>query len=167
MNRLEAIITCYRKLCGWLEWAAPFSLLLFRLWVAISFWRAGVVKWDDPEGTLALFQDEYHVPLLPPEVAAPLGTWIELVFPWLLGLGLFGRPAAAFLFVYNIMAVISYPTLWPHGLWTDFWGGGFLDHKVWGMMLLALTLYGPGGLSLDTLIKRWISRLMTSSQAKS
>jgi putative oxidoreductase len=167
MNRLETLIAGYRKLCGWLEWAAPASLLLFRLWVAISFWRAGVVKWDDPDGTLALFQDEYHVPLLPPEVAAPFGTWIELVFPWLLGLGLFGRPAAAFLFVYNIMAVISYPALWPHGLWADFWGSGFLDHKVWGMMLLALTLYGPGGLSMDTLLNRWIFRMMTSRQANS
>ncbi|MBI3144890.1 MAG: DoxX family protein [Pseudogulbenkiania sp.] len=146
----------YRRLVGCLEQASPLSLLLFRLWVALAFWRAGVVKWDDPDGTLALFQNEYHVPLLPPEFAAPLGTFIELVFPWLLGLGLLGRPAAAFLFVYNIIAVISYPELWPNGLWADFWGNGFVDHKIWGMMLLALTVYGPGKLSIDAALQRWV-----------
>lgn len=146
----------YRRLVGGVEQAAPLSLLLFRLWVALAFWRAGVVKWADPDGTLALFQDEYRVPLLPPEFAAPLGTFIELVFPWLLGLGLLGRPAAAFLFVYNITAVISYPALWPNGLWADFWGNGFVDHKIWGMMLLALTVYGPGKLSIDAILQRWV-----------
>lgn len=155
-NWINTISDRYLQLVCLLELAAPLSLLLFRLWVAAAFWHAGVVKWNDPDGTLFLFQNEYHVPLLSPEVAAPLGTFVELVLPWLLGLGLMGRIAAIILFVHNIIAVISYPALWPHGLWADFWSGGFIDHKIWGMMLLALAVYGPGLLSVDGLLQRWV-----------
>jgi len=165
-DRICFLASRYTALARRLELATPLSLLLFRLWVALDFWRAGLVKWADPAGTLALFQSEYHVPLLPPEWAAPLGTLIELFFPLLLALGLTGRATAAFLFVYNIIAVISYPDLWPHGLWHDFWQGGFVDHKVWGMLLLALTFAGPGALSLDALLGRWARRRLLSGQAR-
>ncbi|MDE2197047.1 MAG: DoxX family protein [Gammaproteobacteria bacterium] len=139
-----------------LESLAPLSLLLFRLWVAVDFFRAGLVKVSDMNSTIGLFTNVYHVPLLPPVLAAYLGTAIELILPWFLGLGLLGRLTAACLFIYNIIAVISYPDLWPDGLWKDFWHGGFTDHKVWGLMLLAIVLYGPGKLSLDHVLKRWV-----------
>ncbi len=132
----------------------PLALLLFRAWVALAFWRAGVVKIEDPYGTQYLFNNEYHVPLLSGDVAAFLGTWIELITPWLLVVGLAGRLTALFLFVYNIIAVISYPDLWPHGFWTGLIGDGFNDHKVWAMMLLAVIAWGPGALSLDALLGR-------------
>jgi len=136
----------------------PLALLLFRAWVALAFWRAGVVKIEDPYGTQYLFNNEYHVPLLSGDVAAFLGTWIELITPWLLVVGLAGRLTALFLFVYNIIAVISYPDLWPHGFWTGLIGGDFNDHKVWAMMLLAVIAWGPGTLSLDALLGRLIKR---------
>lgn len=132
----------------------PLALLLFRFWVALAFWRAGVVKFEDPYGTQYLFNNEYHVPLLSGDVAAFLGTWIELITPWLLVVGLAGRLTALFLFVYNIIAVISYPDLWPHGFWTGLIGDGFNDHKVWAMMLLAVITWGPGAVSLDALLGR-------------
>ena len=132
----------------------PLALLLFRAWVALAFWRAGVVKIEDPYGTQYLFNNEYHVPLLSGDVAAFLGTWIELITPWLLVVGLAGRLTALFLFVYNLIAVISYPDLWPHGFWTGLIGDGFNDHKVWAMMLLAVISWGPGALSLDALLGR-------------
>ena len=132
----------------------PLALLLFRAWVALAFWRAGVVKIEDPYGTQYLFNNEYHVPLLSGDVAAFLGTWIELITPWLLVVGLAGRLTALFLFVYNLIAVISYPDLWPHGFWTGLIGDGFNDHKVWAMMLLAVITWGPGALSLDALLGR-------------
>lgn len=94
------------------------------------------------------------MPILTPAAAAFLGTWIELVTPWLLGLGLLARPTAAFLFVYNIIAVTSYPDLWPHGFWHGLVGSDFLDHKVWAIMLLAVIARGPGALSIDTLLRR-------------
>lgn len=132
----------------------PVALLLLRGWVAMAFWKAGVVKFDDPSGTSYLFHYEYHVPLLSPSIAAFLGTWIELITPWLLGLGILTRPTAAFLFVYNIACVISYPDLWPHGLWHGFVGDAFADHKIWGMMLLMVIARGAGALSIDALCGR-------------
>ncbi|MGH8161772.1 MAG: DoxX family protein [Gammaproteobacteria bacterium] len=138
-----------------LAWAAPFALLLLRLWVAVDFWRAGAVKIADMHSTIALFQYVYHTPLLAPVVAAWIGTMVELITPWFLGLGIAGRLTAIFLFFYNIIAVISYPALWPHGLWNGFWGGAFTDHKVWGLMLLTIALFGPGKLSLDYVLERW------------
>jgi len=150
------ICALYSRLTGALEYLQPLSLLLFRLWVALAFWRAGVVKLDDPMGTSYLFNYEYHVPLLSPDLAATVGTYIELIVPWLLGFGLFGRISAIFLFVYNGVAVISYPALWPHGLWTDLIGHEFMDHKVWGLMLLAIVVFGPGKLSMDAALSKWV-----------
>ncbi len=144
-----------KTVCG-LLWLSPVSLLLFRLWVAVDFWRAGVVKVSDMQSTVSLFTSLYHVPLLPPVAAAYLGTAIELILPWFLGFGLLGRLTALFLFFYNIIAVISYTGLWPDGLWKNFWGSGFTDHKVWGLMLLAIVLFGPGKLSLDHLLQKWM-----------
>lgn len=136
-------------------WLGAIVLLLMRVWVAIAFWRAGLVKIDDPEGTRFLFTTMYHVPLLSAAVAAWLGTWIELVTPWLLGLGIVGRFTALFLFVYNLIAVISFPNLWPHGFWTGLFNtASFADHKTWGLMLLAVVAWGSGRLSVDALCIR-------------
>lgn len=135
---------------------APLALLLLRLFVALAFWRAGVVKWDDPSGTDYLFNNEYQVPLLAPGIAAVLATWTEVVLPWLLALGLGTRCVSAALFVYNIVAVVSYPALWPNGLWQGLIGGDFNDHKAWGLMLLALVALGAGRWSLDAWAQRWL-----------
>jgi len=156
MNKLwQCTRDYYRSLAQALGGLGPVVLLLFRVWVALAFWRAGVVKLDDPMGTQYLFNNEYHVPLLSGDTAAFLGTWIELVAPWFLLLGLGGRLVAAFLFVYNLMAVVSYPDLWPHGFWIGLIGNDFSDHKVWAMMLLAVVAWGPGALSLDRLAARF------------
>jgi len=148
----------YKELTNALSALEPLVLLLFRVWVALAFWRAGVVKFSDPGGTSYLFNNEYHVPLLSGAAAAFLGTWIELIAPWLLLFGLGGRLTAAFLFIYNLIAVVSYPDLWPHGFWTGLLGGDFNDHKVWAMMLLAVIAWGPGTLSVDRLLRRFLPR---------
>jgi len=158
LSTYKQTVRVYQKLVAGLEWAAPVSLLLFRLWVALDFWRAGTVKFSDMDSTVSLFTYMYHVPFFPPVFAAYLATFVELVFPWFLGLGLMGRLTALILFVYNIVAVVSYPALWPNGLWKDFWGSGFTDHKVWGLMLFAIVLYGPGKISVDWLLQRRIAR---------
>lgn len=152
---LERSTGLYQDLVAALARLQPVVLLLFRVWVALVFWRAGVVKFDDPSGTAALFQHEYHVPLLAPGIAAFLGTWIELVVPWFLAFGLFGRLTALFLFVYNLMAVISYPELWPDGFWVGLVGSDFDDHKIWALMLLAVIAWGPGLFSVDGIVARF------------
>lgn len=140
-------IHALRRLSGWLDFAAPAGDLLLRAWVAYAFWVSGLTKLQSWDSTLYLFENEYAVPFLPAEWAAPAGTFVELVFPVLLVLGLAGRFAAFVLFVFNLVAVISYP---------DLGAAGLEQHKVWGLMLLVALLHGPGRLSLDNLlVRRW------------
>src|SRR5687768_2862406 len=87
--------------------AMPFALLT-RVYVSWQFLKSGWLKLSSWETTLGLFRDEYHVPLLPPSLAAVVGTFGELFFPVLLIAGLFGRLSALGLFAVNAMAVISY-----------------------------------------------------------
>ncbi len=128
-----------------LEYLAPVGLLGLRLWVANVFWKSGVNKFQSWDTTLLLFEHEYQVPIFDTSTAAVLATGIELIFPAMLALGLGGRFAAVVLFVFNIMAVISYPTLNPAGV---------EDHQVWGLMLAVLVFYGPGKISLDHFVRR-------------
>jgi putative oxidoreductase len=128
-----------------LEYLAPLGLLGLRLWVANVFWKSGVNKFQSWDTTLLLFKYEYQVPILDVHTAAALATATELIFPVMLAIGLGGRLAAVVLFVFNIIAVISYPALNPAGI---------EDHQVWGLMLAVLIFYGPGKLSLDHLMRR-------------
>lgn len=130
-----------------LTFLQPLSDLIIRLYVANVFWKAGVNKFQSWETTLFLFEYEYSVPFLPHGVAAVLGTGVELFFPVLLALGLMGRFSAFVLFVFNIIAVVSYPTL------ND---AGVVQHTLWGLLLLGLTVHGVGKLSLDHLLQsKW------------
>lgn len=128
-----------------LDLLQPLFALFVRLYVANIFWKSGLNKIQSWDSTVMLFTHEYHVPLLSPPVAAFLGTGVELVFPVLLVLGLGGRLAAAVLFVFNIIAVISYPDLNEIGV---------KDHFYWGILLLVPLLYGPGKLSVDCWLRR-------------
>src|SRR5258705_12300764 len=92
-----------------LTYLAPVGDLAIRLWVANVFFKSGLAKIQNWEGTLYLFQNEYKVPLLPPELAAYAGVGTELFFPILLALGLATRFTGFVLFVFNIVAVLSYP----------------------------------------------------------
>ena len=78
-----------------------------RLYIAKVFFLSGLTKIRDWETTVTLFQEEYHVPLLPPELAAFMGTAGELVLPVFLVIGLATRIAAFGLTFVNIMAVVS------------------------------------------------------------
>lgn len=121
----------------------PLLAFGLRLYVARVFLLSGLTKIHDWSVTLALFENEYHVPMLSPAVAAAAGTATELSMPVLLVLGLGTRIAAGVLFVFNIVAVISYPDLPDIAV---------KDHVLWGLMLLVLLVYGAGGISLD----RWL-----------
>jgi putative oxidoreductase len=96
-----------------LEALQPVALLAARLYVAKVFLLSGLTKVRDWDTTLALFMDEYHVPVLPPELAAWLGTGAELLLPILLVLGLGGRISAIGLFVLNAVAVLSLGDMSP------------------------------------------------------
>lgn len=135
----------WQKLPTALNWLSPIADLAVRLWVANVFFKSGLVKIQSWESTVALFTYEYSVPYLSPELAAYLGVFSELFFPVLLAVGLAGRLSAGALFVFNIVAVISYPALN---------GPGLEQHQVWGLLLLVSFLHGPGKLSVD----HWIGK---------
>ena len=138
-----------------LESLQPLAQLAARLYVAQAFFAAGLTKIRNWDTTLALFEDEYHVPLLPPDVAALLGTAGELVLPVLLALGLAGRVGALGLSVVNVVAVWSLAEIAPAAL---------QQHVLWGSLLAALVLWGPGRWSLD----RYIApRLLAAAPAAS
>lgn len=121
----------------------PAAALLARLYVAQVFFLSGLTKLRDWETTVALFADEYHVPLLPPALAALMGTTGEIVLPVLLVLGLGGRFAALGLFVVNAVAVISLSEIAPAAL---------QQHILWGALLAGLAVFGPGPWALERLV---------------
>ena len=116
------------------------ATLAARVFVGMAFFRSGLTKIADWDTTLALFADEYHVPLLPAHVAAVAGTFGELFFPVLLITGLFGRFSALSLSFVNIVAVLSLAEIAPAAL---------QQHQFWGSLLLGLVLWGPGNWSVD------------------
>lgn len=127
----------------------PLASLLGRLYVAQAFFASGLTKLRDWDITLALFTDEYKVPVLSPEVAAFMGTSGELVLPVLLVLGLGGRFAALGLSFVNVVAVISLADIAPAAL---------QQHITWGVVLAVLAVFGPGRWALDTWVKTCLCR---------
>jgi len=134
-----------------LDLTQPLAALMARAYVAQVFFLSGLTKLRDWGTTVALFTDEYKVPLLPPEVAALMGTAGELVLPVLLVLGLGGRFAALGLSVVNVVAVISLSEIAPAAL---------QQHITWGVLLAALAIYGGGKWSIDHLAGAWVRRQM-------
>lgn len=139
----------YATASSWAELLAPVANVALRLWVGYAFWISGLSKIQTWDSTVLLFTYEYHVPLLPPLVAAISGTFTELFFPWLLGLGILTRFAGFVLFVFNIIAVVSYPDLGPAGL---------AQHLAWGLALFFCWTHGGGVISLDWLLGRLVLR---------
>jgi putative oxidoreductase len=145
MNTITQAISGHAAFARVLDRTRPWLLLATRLWVSWQFLKSGWLKITDWNTTLLLFREEYHVPVLPPTLAAVCGTFGELFFPLLLVLGFFTRFAALGLLAVNAMAVISY--------WHVIGGEGFeaalAQHVLWGYMLAVILLCGAGALSLD------------------
>lgn len=139
----------------------PDSLIAFigRFAIAAVFWKSGQTKIEGlaidfidgtftpglpklSESAVALFQDEYRLPLISPELAAPLAAFAEHIFPILILLGLATRfSALALLGMTLVIQTFVYPGAYP-------------THGVWAAVLLYLMAKGPGVISLD----HWIAR---------
>jgi len=139
----SSLVETSRRVVNWLD-GIPYTLLAIPLRIAIAtvFWNSGMTKLPNWDMTVALFTDEYQVPLLPPEVAAYMAATIELTTPVMLVLGFLTRPAAAILLgMTAVIQIFVYPMAWP-------------THIQWAAMLLVLLARGSGKLSLDWLIWR-------------
>ena len=139
----------YGMLAARIDLVQPLFALAVRVYVASVFFASGLTKLHDWNITLALFTNEYKVPLLSPSLAALIGTSAELALPVLLVAGFGGRLAALALFAFNVVAATSYP---------DISAAGLKDHVLWGALLLVLVVYGPGRLSLDHFLARRLRR---------
>ncbi|RON79613.1 DoxX family protein [Pseudomonas fluorescens] len=139
----------------------PHSLiaLIARFSIAAVFWKSGQTKVEGlaidlidgtfqlgwprlADSTIPLFQSEYHVPLLSPELAAHLAAFAEHCFPVLILIGFATRfSALALLGMTLTIQLFVYPDAYP-------------THGTWAAVLLYLMATGPGKLSIDHLIAR-------------
>ncbi|MGH8254389.1 MAG: DoxX family protein [Steroidobacteraceae bacterium] len=145
--KISAWHACLARLLDRLQ---SLLLLATRFYVGWQFTKSGWLKISSWDTTLGLFRDEYHVPLLPPDVAAVMGTCGELGFPVLLYLGLFTRMGALGTLFVNVMAVVSYRQV----LLSEGFEAALGQHVLWGFMLLVLTIFGGGKYSLDAWLER-------------
>jgi putative oxidoreductase len=132
-----------RRVLDWLD-RVPYWLLALplRLAVATIFWDSAIAHLANWQTTLELFETEYQVPVLPPELAAYMAVAIEVTTPVLLVLGLLTRVSALVLLgMVGVIEAFVYPEAWP-------------THIQWAAMILVLLCRGPGLLSLDHWIKR-------------
>lgn len=115
--------------------------LASRIAVAAIFFYSARTKVDGlltlKDTTFLLFEEEYKVPLLPPEFAAYMATYAEHLFPILLVLGLFTRLSAlALLGMTAVIQVFVYPDAWP-------------THLTWAVPMLYLIGRGGGAWTID------------------
>ncbi|HUG25501.1 DoxX family protein, partial [Piscinibacter sp.] len=133
--------------------------LVARFSIAAVFWNSGQTKIEGfvinivsgdfalgwprlSESAVALFQDEYKLPLISPELAAPMAAVAEHVFPLLILIGLATRfSALALLGMTLVIQVFVYP-------------GAYATHGTWAAVLLYVMARGPGMLSVD----HWLAR---------
>jgi putative oxidoreductase len=129
-----------------LESLIPADLLALaaRLGIAAVFWQSGRTKVDEQfhvtDSAIALFTDEFKLPLLDPAFAAHLAAYAEHLFPLLLALGLLTRLSAlALLGMTLVIQIFVYPDAWP-------------THLSWAAILLLLLHHGGGRLSMDAVL---------------
>ena len=136
---MTSLFARFEELCQ----SIPHWLLaaLARLGIGTVFLRSGLLKvegWADGT-TVALFKDEYQLPLLPPELAAMLATAAEVTLGPLILAGLFTRYASvALLIMTAVIEIFVYPN-------------AFDTHALWAIALLYLIKEGAGPVSLDQL----------------
>jgi putative oxidoreductase len=123
--------------------------LAARIFPAAVFWMSGRTKVEGfhvTDNAIALFRDEYRLPLIDPALAANIAAFSEHFFPFLLVIGLASRlAAAALLFMTAVIEIFVYPDAWP-------------THGVWATCFLVVIARGPGVFSLDHLLmRRWLS----------
>lgn len=115
--------------------------LVARIGIASVFWLSGRTKVDGAlhitDSTYSLFSDEYALPLIPSDIAAPMATYAEHLFSILLLLGLLTRLSAlAFLGMTLVIEIFVYPDAWS-------------THLSWAGLLLLILAKGGGRFSLD------------------
>lgn len=126
-----------------------FAVLGIRCYLAKIFLWSAWLKINSWSTTVYMFTHEFKVDYMSPEVAAYLGTATEILFPFLLLIGLCARLSALSLFVFNLVSVLSYSILL-----TPEYACALKDHVLWGVLALIPFFYGPGKISVDYLLQQ-------------
>jgi putative oxidoreductase len=136
---IERIVATLERIPYWL------LALAARIFPAAVFWQSGetkVVGWHLKPSAIALFRNEYQLPLIDPTIAAYMSAFGEHFLPILLVIGLAARFAAAgLLFMTAVIEIFVYPDAWP-------------IHGVWATCFLLVMARGPGFFSIDHLVAR-------------
>lgn len=144
---LAPVADFYARVTALLQrFAAPVFDLAVRLYIAQVFFMSGRTKIADWETTVYLFESEYNVPVLPPEIAAYIGTTFELLMPVFLIVGLASRLAA--LPLIGMACVIQFVLGSANPDYDS------VEHFYWMFLLAMIVIRGPGLLSLDHLIRK-------------
>ncbi|MBX7494033.1 DoxX family protein [Qipengyuania sp. 1NDW9] len=146
---MQNVLTPYDRLTAWLSSRLPegLALLITRVALAGIFWRSGRTKVEEGtalsinETTYFLFEYEYTGLPLPVDLAVPLATYAEHLFPILLVLGLFTRFAALSLL---LMTLVIQFFVYPEAWWAT--------HILWVAMAAILVSRGGGLFSADRLL---------------
>ncbi len=146
MNVLSRLTRFYYSASHLPEFLAPLLDIALRFYVADVFFKSGLTKIKSWDSTLYLFSDVYQVPLLNTDVAAYMATAGELGLSVLLVLGLFGRFAAAGLFILNAVAAYSY--------YSGLSEAGLFQHFCWGTLLAVLLILSRGKWSVDAWLEQ-------------
>jgi putative oxidoreductase len=134
------------QILGRLDWAPP---LLARLVIGAIFVPTGWGKLHNLPDIVSFFR-ELGIPY--PELQAPLASTVELVGGTLVLVGLATRLASVPLIVTMVVAIVT--AVWPQ---VDSWRELFGKEELHYIALLAyLVVSGPGAISLDALVARWI-----------
>lgn len=133
---------------------SPVFDLSVRIYMANVFFASGKLKFEnylneDWGSTVFLFEEIHPISGLNPNFAAISATAGELILPILLAFGLFGRLGAAGLLI--MTAVIQFGVPADYGIQNN-------DHYFWMFLLGMILLKGPGKLSLDHLIMKWLKK---------
>lgn len=128
---------------------SPLFDLGARAYLGWAFFSSGLLRFKDwSNGNFSnqvfLFELEHPVPGLAPEFAAYLTMGAEIFLPIMLILGLFGRFAAAGLLIMTAVIEFTY--------------GHFASHILWAFLAGMLFIKGPGLLSVDTLLLKFIRK---------
>ncbi len=124
-------------------WLAP---LVLRLLLAKEFLDSGVEKLNGQNGFMAI-QHQFPFPfnLLPADFSWQLSTWIELIGPIALILGLGTRFFSLTLSILTLVAIAAVHA--GHGY--TICEGGWKLPLIYLAMFIPLILSGPGKLSID------------------
>lgn len=143
---IKKYLNCYDHYTKLFEkLAEPLFALALRYYVFCDMFMSGWLKVKDITNgewnrVVFIFEHEFKVPLLSPEIAAAGSIFNEVIVASMLLVGLFTRlSAAALLF----MAIVIELTYISH-----------LQHYLWIVMLTYLVIRGGGFFSLDNLIRK-------------